>query len=316
SIAGAIGNPGQANYAAANTFLDALAQHRHAHGLPATSLAWGLWEADGGMAGSLDEVGKARLNRGGIVPLPVERGLELLDIALAQDPALYVPARLDTAGFPDTVEATQPVLRGLRRPAVRRTARDTAEPAGFEQRLAGRTEDEQHRMLLDHILDRLASAVGHTSAGAVDGEAGFMDTGLDSLTAVEFRNTLNRDTGLRLPATALFDYPTPTELAAHLRTELAPDAAEPVLPFAADLDRIEAALPTLFPQARDDLAARLQGFLTRLTAGQRVAGPAGGTSADPVETAVVETGTDIESATDDEIFNIIDNELGLGSHGE
>ncbi|NGO74049.1 KR domain-containing protein, partial [Streptomyces boncukensis] len=117
SLAGLIGNPGQANYAAANTYLDALAHHRRAQGLPATSLAWGLWEtADGpadGMAGALTDADIARWARRGVLPLTAERGMELLDAALASDHPVLLPAELDltTLRNPDTATTTPPLLR-------------------------------------------------------------------------------------------------------------------------------------------------------------------------------------------------------------
>ncbi|MFI9276281.1 SDR family NAD(P)-dependent oxidoreductase, partial [Kitasatospora sp. NPDC052896] len=312
SVAGLIGNAGQANYAAANTFLDALAQHRRAQGLAGLSLAWGLWEQDSGMAGALDEAGRARLNRGGIAPVPTGQALELFDLALTQDRALLVPARLDLRGLGSDGGTVPPMFRGLVGTTARRKARDVVDTATFQQRLAGRSEEEQVRSLQEHILNQLATVLGHGSATALDGQTGFLEIGLDSLTAVEFRNTLNRDTGLRLPATTLFDYPTPAELAAFLRTELAP-APSPAgagdggqLPFAAELDRLEADLPTLFPDARDGLALRLEGFLAKLTELRQAADSA----------AAVATTVRMDSATDDEIFDFIDNELGLGADGE
>ncbi|WP_344469812.1 type I polyketide synthase, partial [Kitasatospora kazusensis] len=309
SVAGLIGNAGQANYAAANTFLDALAQHRRAQGLAGLSLAWGLWEQDSGMAGALDEAGRARLNRGGIAPVPTGQALELLDIALTQDRALLVPAKLDVSGLGSDGETVPPMLRGLVGTTTRRKARNVVDATTFQQRLADRSAEEQVRILQDHILNQLAAVLGHSSAAALDGQTGFLEIGLDSLTAVEFRNTLNRDTGLRLPATTLFDYPTPAELAAFLRTEFAPtstaaDVADP-LAFALELDRLEVGLPTLFPAARDGLALRLQGFLTKLTELQQAADHAGAVAT-----------VRIDSATDDEIFDFIDNELGLGTDGE
>ncbi|MFF7634693.1 SDR family NAD(P)-dependent oxidoreductase [Kitasatospora sp. NPDC008050] len=318
SVAGLIGNAGQANYAAANTFLDALAAHRRAHGLAGLSLAWGLWEQDSGMAGALDEAGRARLGRGGIVPVPTAQALELFDLALTQDRALLVPARLDVGGLGQDGEPVPPMLRGLVPTTGRRKARDVVDASAFQQRLAGRGEAEQVKVLQEHILNQLAAVLGHSSAAALDGRSGFLEIGLDSLTAVEFRNTLNRDTGLRLPATTLFDYPTPAELAAFLRTEFAPAAeagaagqnaagystADPAT-FTAELDRLEAGLAGLGSDTRDGLALRLQSVLNHLTELQLAA-----------DSAAAAATVRIDAATDDEIFDFIDNELGLGADGE
>ncbi|MET8630612.1 SDR family NAD(P)-dependent oxidoreductase [Kitasatospora sp. NPDC004669] len=319
SVAGLIGNAGQANYAAANTFLDALAAHRRARGLGALSLAWGLWELERGMAGALDEAGRARLTRGGIAPVPTAQALDLFDLALGHDQPLLVPARLDLTGFGGDNPAVPPLMRGLVGTTARRRAKDTVDADTFRQRLAGRGEEEQVRILEEHILGQLATVLGHSSAAALSSQAGFLETGLDSLTAVEFRNTLNRNTGLRLPATTLFDYPTPAELAAFLRAEFAPEAAgaagaagadatggtPPLL--AAELDRLTADAATLRSDARNDLILRLQDVLDRLT---ELDGTAGSDPADDAAAARM------NSATDDEIFDFIDNELGLGADGE
>ncbi|WP_037902960.1 type I polyketide synthase, partial [Streptomyces sp. NRRL S-350] len=318
SVAGLIGNAGQANYAAANTFLDALAAHRRARGLAGLSLAWGLWELESGMAGALDETGRARLTRGGIAPIPTAQALDLFDLALGHDQTLLVPARLDLTGFGGDNPAVPPLMRGLVGTTARRRAKDTVDADTFRQRLAGRGEEEQVRILEEHILGQLATVLGHGSAAALSSRAGFLETGLDSLTAVEFRNTLNRNTGLRLPATTLFDYPTPAELAAFLRTELAPGFAPgagatgagpaggtpPLL--AAELDRLTADAATLRSDTRNDLILRLQDVLDRLTELDGTAGT------EPADGAAAR----MDSASDDEIFDFIDNELGLGADGE
>ncbi|MGW1958624.1 type I polyketide synthase, partial [Streptomyces sp. NPDC001920] len=224
SAAGILGNPGQGNYAAANTFLDALAHHRQAAGLPATSLAWGLWEDAGGMADTLDRSTQGRFSRTGLVPFAPEQALSLLDVAL-HTPAepLLVPVRLDLAALRGAgVRAAgdlPAVLRGLVRvPAARRGApAGTASPA---EALAGLPPAEQERYLLDLVRGRTAAVLGHGSAEDVPPQRPFQELGFDSLTAVELRNQLDAATGLRLPATLIFDYPTAHALAAHLHARL------------------------------------------------------------------------------------------------
>ncbi|MEU0838787.1 type I polyketide synthase [Streptomyces sp. NPDC005962] len=208
SVAGVLGAPGQGNYAAANTFLDALAYHRHAHGLPALSLAWGPWAGDG-MADGLDQAG--------LRTLAPEEGLALLDAAAGGvDPAL-VPARFDPAAF----DTPPPLLRGLVRGRSRRVADATASATGaLRQRLAALTDDERAAELLGLVRARAATVLRSAGAEAIDPERAFRDLGFDSLTAVELRNLLGAATGLRLPATLVFDYPTPGELARHLLGEL------------------------------------------------------------------------------------------------
>ncbi|WP_440089829.1 SDR family NAD(P)-dependent oxidoreductase, partial [Streptosporangium sp. LJ11] len=208
SIAGIVGSAGQANYAAANTYLDALASYRRAQGLPALSLAWGLWETDNGMAGALSQADVARLGRIGLAPLPAAQGMALLDTALTLDREVQIPARLDTAALrrQDEIPA---VFRALVKSQARRAA--TARPvrAGADK-----------AALLSLIRTNIALVLGHTDADAVDAEAAFKDLGFDSLSSVELRNRLNAATGLRLPATLLFNFPTTDALAEHLHEQL------------------------------------------------------------------------------------------------
>ncbi|MEU5930157.1 type I polyketide synthase, partial [Streptomyces antimycoticus] len=227
SAAGVFGGPGQGNYAAANVFLDALAQHRAAQGLPATALAWGLW-AGGGMGDTLDEADITRMRRAGVPPLPVAEGLRLFDAALTVDEASLVPMRLDLAALRNQ-PAISPLLRGLVRVPARRAVDAVAAggESGLAGRLAGLSTAEQERLLLDLVRAQVATVLGYAGAETIGSGRAFKDLGFDSLTAVELRNQLNAVTGLRLPATLVFDYPDPRVLARHLRTELVgEDSAE------------------------------------------------------------------------------------------
>ncbi|GHD97255.1 type I polyketide synthase [Streptomyces naganishii] len=229
SAAGVFGSPGQANYAAANTFLDALAHHRRAQGLPAVSLAWGLWDADGGMAGALDAADVDRMNRGGVRGLLAAEALRLLDTALSSTDPLLVPTRLDLAAVRANAASAgvPPLLRGLVRVPSRRTAGTPgaaaggSAPAHLAHDLAGLSEAEQERLLLDLVRTHVSATLGHDGPRAIDPEVAFKELGFDSLTAVELRNRLGAATGMRLPATLVFDHPTSTVLARHLRTEIA-----------------------------------------------------------------------------------------------
>ena len=221
SAAGTLGAPGQANYAAANTFLDALAAHRHAHGQPATSLAWGLWAQDSGITTHLTQADRARLTRTGNIPMPSEQGLALFDTALRLGYPALMPALLDMAALRTQASAgtLPPALRSLIRIPARRAASTSGGPA-LAQQLDGIPAAQQDRLVLDLVRATAATVLGHATPQAIEAEGGFLDLGFDSLTAVELRNRLNTATGLRLPATLVFDYPTPATLAAHLRSEL------------------------------------------------------------------------------------------------
>uniref|UniRef100_UPI0005A7AB27 type I polyketide synthase n=1 Tax=Streptacidiphilus melanogenes TaxID=411235 RepID=UPI0005A7AB27 len=221
SASGVLGAAGQGNYAAANAFLDALAQHRGAAGLAATSLAWGLWA--GGMAGTLDEADVQRMTRSGVAPLTADLGLALFDAALGQPAAALVPIRLDAAGLRQQARTGRlpAVLTGLVRTPARRLAAAGATAAGASlvQRLLVLGEEQQQRELLELVRSQVAQVLGHAGAHVVDPAKAFRETGFDSLTSVELRNRLNAAAGVRLPATVVFDYPTPAALADYLFTE-------------------------------------------------------------------------------------------------
>ncbi|WP_202551727.1 SDR family NAD(P)-dependent oxidoreductase [Streptomyces sp. SID8352] len=216
SVASLFGSAGQGNYAAANAFLDALAASRRAAGLPATSLAWGLWATAGGMAGELGEAEIARLARMGVGPLPTGLGLDLFDRARRSEEALLAPVLLDLGVL--RAQARTGMLPALFRGLVRARSRGT-DPAGagsLVRRLAGVPEEEREQVVLDVVLTQVAAVLGHASGSAVDGERDFRELGIDSLGAVELRNRLTQATGLRLATTLVFDHPTPRAIAALL----------------------------------------------------------------------------------------------------
>ncbi|MFB6630827.1 amino acid adenylation domain-containing protein [Streptomyces sp. NPDC056362] len=235
SVAGVLGNPGQANYAAGNVFLDALAARRRAAGRPATSLAWGLWAERTGLTGHLDD---GTLSTRGIAPLSTEQGLALLDRALADDRPLLVPARLDPASLrSDALAGTlSPVLRSLVRVPRRR-----AGESGLRRKLGRMSEEEGRRLLLDVVRAQLASVIGSESTDGIDPDQPFKSFGIDSLLAVQLRNRLNSATGLRLPATLVFDHPTPAavvDFTLALARERA-EAAAPARPVAVAVPRTD-----------------------------------------------------------------------------
>ncbi|MGC1853416.1 MAG: SDR family NAD(P)-dependent oxidoreductase, partial [Solirubrobacterales bacterium] len=216
SAAGTIGAPGQANYAAANVFLDTLAQRRKVQGLPATSIAWGLWQREG-MGSGLSEADLARLKRGGIETLTDEQGLDLFDTALALSRPLAVALPLDPAGLRAVASlgALPPILSGL----VRTPKRRSAVSGSLATKLASLPEAEHSAHVIDLVRAEVAAVLGHDSAREVRPDKAFGELGFDSLAAVELRNRLNAVSGLRLAATVVFDYPTPSALAEHLLAE-------------------------------------------------------------------------------------------------
>ncbi|GAA2643348.1 hypothetical protein GCM10010399_91690 [Dactylosporangium fulvum] len=302
SMAGTFGGTGQANYAAANTFLDALAHQRRAAGRPALSLAWGLWEQGSGMTAKLGEGDLRRMARGGLAPLSHAEGLALFDVACVVDETVLVPARLvvDSIRAAAGTAAVPAIMRGL----VGRPARHavTAAPPGadgpqetLESRLARLSTAERQRTVLDLLRAEAAVVLGFPGPDAVDAGRAFLELGFDSLTALELRNRLGAATGLRLPATLLFDYPTPDAMAMHLLGQLVPDDAGAAL---AVLDELEAALAGAADHdTRDRVTARLQHLLATLTDRQ------------PAHAAAV--AERLDTASDDDLFAFIDNDLGL-----
>ena len=222
STAGILGSPGQSNYAAANTFLDALAAARHEMGLPATSLVWGRWAGNGGMAARLDDSASKRLAESGIIGLSDADALALFDAANDRPEAVLVPARFDSAGLSARAESAPASVPSVLRGLLRRPDAAAARPdrgAGLRAQLAQMTRGEQAEVLEALVHDHTGAVLGLAD---VDMATAFGDLGFDSLAAVEFRNRLVDATGLRLPATLVFDHPNPASLARHLSNELAP----------------------------------------------------------------------------------------------
>ncbi len=216
SAVATLGNPGQANYAAANSFLDALAAHRSARGLPATAIGWGLWGEVGGMALRLSAADRARLERGGFDTLTAAEGLRLFDAALAVDRPQVLALRPKPAALNRLAAAAAlpAILQGLvRLPAGRRR---TVAVGALAEMLAATPEPERAATVLDLVRTEVAIVLGHSSGAAVDPERAFKELGFDSLAAVELRNRLSALTGMRLPATVTFDHPSSVALAAHL----------------------------------------------------------------------------------------------------
>ncbi|MGW9209792.1 type I polyketide synthase [Embleya sp. NPDC055664] len=227
ALAGTLGTGGQANYAAANGFLDGLAAQRRASGRVGTSLCWGWWEQRSGMTENLDEVDLRRIRRLGIAEMPGAEALGLFDAACTIDKPVLIPARLDLTALRSRAADDLPLLlRDLvtaGRPA--RTRASTAAGAGslgLPARLAGLSESEGEAAVLDWVRDQVAVVLGHPAGTTVDADQAFTHLGFDSLTSVELCNRLASSTGLRLASTLVFSYPTPRELGQHVFDLLRP----------------------------------------------------------------------------------------------
>ncbi|MEU2065210.1 SDR family NAD(P)-dependent oxidoreductase, partial [Streptomyces sp. NPDC013455] len=326
SAVATLGTPGQANYAAANAFLDALAQHRRSQGLPATSLAWGLWEQTGGLTGHLGSVDLRRMARHGLLALPADTGLGMFDTALALDRAVLVPARLDLPG-PHQAADVPPVLRRLLEPLgtprAGRRAEPRGEPVPLRETLAGLDAKQRLTTVSRLVRRHVAHILGAAGPEAVDTGRTFRDLGFDSLMAVELRNLLNTSAGVRLPATLVFDHPTPSALTKHLVDRCSPDRPPTSGPQGAAISSALTALDRLEATLRGIPAAELAaaGVAARLLS--LATGAPTPTKAPPAPTPVkvpaarqsVE-GTAAEGlagASRDELFAFIDGELGRDS---
>uniref|UniRef100_UPI00366EA93C type I polyketide synthase n=1 Tax=Micromonospora aurantiaca (nom. illeg.) TaxID=47850 RepID=UPI00366EA93C len=222
SVAATLGSPGQGNYAAANAFLDALAEYRREQGLPATSIAWGLWATSSAMTAHLGGSEHRKAIRATSAPLTDRQGVALYELARQRDAAHLVLMNLPPASRP-TGQNVPSLLRDLVRaggPARRAVGRGLADTASVRDRLATLGPAERRSHLLDLVATSVAAVLGHRSAETVDAQRAFKELGFDSLTSVELRNRLSAATGLRLPATVAFDYPTPVVLAEFLDREL------------------------------------------------------------------------------------------------
>ncbi|MEU2340135.1 SDR family NAD(P)-dependent oxidoreductase, partial [Streptomyces sp. NPDC013172] len=220
SAAAVMGSPGQGSYAAANAFLDALASYRRDRQLVGQSLAWGLWAQASEMTGHLEGAGLTRLRRGGVQPLTTEQGLALFEAAAALGAPLAVPARLDLAAFSRGGRSVPALLRSLAVGApARRTAAVAAVVGGLAAQLAALGPAEREQEVLQIVRAAAAVVLGHSHPGDIDPLRAFRDMGIDSLTGLELRNRLSAETGLTLPATLVFDQPTPVEVARFVVAE-------------------------------------------------------------------------------------------------
>ncbi|MGW7623301.1 SDR family NAD(P)-dependent oxidoreductase, partial [Streptomyces antimycoticus] len=307
AAAGLLGAAGQGNYAAANAFLDALAAHRHAQGLPATSLAWGYWAQTTGMTGGMTDADRARLARAGMVGLETEQGLALLDIALDSGLPALAPIQLDLATLRRGAHTDDlpPLFKSLVRGATPQAATGAAGPGGAApaEAFATLTEEDRQQALLKLVRNATATVLGHDTADAIHPAQNFRELGFDSLTAVELRNRLGAATGLRLPATLVFDHPTPTAVVRLLGELLVPAGVAPTASLLTGLDTLDTALTGGIAdrEQRARIAVRLRELL------RKVDGPWHGEDGDDPAAG------DLASASDEELFQALDNELTVPS---
>ncbi len=323
SMAGIVGTPGQGNYAAANSFLDGLAAYRRARGLAGSSVAWGLWEEASAMTHHLADRDKARMTRVGLAPLATEHALRLFDAALLTDRPVVVAARIDPAALADNSAALPPLLSRLVARPSRRVIDEVGNAApsttSLVARLAGLTAEQRLGELVDLVRRCAATVLGRSdapNASDINAESVFRDIGFDSLTAVELRNRLKTMTGLSLSPTLIFDYPTPVALAEHLRVRLAvndadADAGAERPNLMGRFDAITRELQTLLnqpdwkPEDKTRLTTRIQALLTTL----------GTHHLDPLDPLhpldpLDPDDDDIRTATESQLFAILDEELG------
>ena len=305
SMAGIVGTPGQANYAAANSFLDGLVAYRRAHGLAGLSLAWGLWEQASAMTAHLGERDKARMSRIGIAPLSTEQALESFDAAMLLDAPVLMAARLDRVALSANAAGLPPLLSELGARTTRRVIDDadaTALMTGLTARLHGLAPEARQRELVDLVCGNAATVLGLPNPADINAGRAFQDLGFDSLTAVELRNRLKTATGLTLSPTLIFDYPTPAVLAGHLDTQLDTTAAGDQPNLMARFTDITRELQALLDQPDWDagdksaLRARLHNLLAAL-------GPADHPDPEGLD-------ADLDAATESQLFAILDEELG------
>ncbi|WP_037848373.1 KR domain-containing protein, partial [Streptomyces sp. NRRL F-2747] len=294
SSAGITYGMGQANFAAANSYLDALAAHRREQGLPGLSLAYGPWEADG----EPGEVYRERMGRIGMPALTVAEGLALFDEALGGRDALLVPFLLDQGALRSRADELPDVLRAVVRVPARKGGRSGAD-SGLRDKLAVLDPDERERALLDLVRMHVAATLGHASGDSIGPDRVFQDLGFDSLAGVELRKRLAAETGLKIPATLVFDYPTSRTAAAFLYAALDPGDADATAPVFGEVERLETVLAAFEPASGEfnKITARLEALLRKWQDTH------GGSL--PVEPA-----DSYETATDDELFEFLDSELG------
>ncbi|MEU5958589.1 SDR family NAD(P)-dependent oxidoreductase [Streptomyces sp. NPDC047525] len=311
SIASVLGTAGQASYAAANAFLNGLAEARRAEGLAAASLCWGFWAQRSELSADLDEVDIVRLRRQGVRPMASHEGLALWDAAISRDEPVLVPARLDLAalGEPYAGGAGSPLLRRLipTSPGPGGPGSREVTEAGFVQRIRSLPQADAEAVLLDVVRTQTAIVLGQADTGRIGPAGAFKELGVDSLMALELRNKLAAATGLKLPSTLVYDHPNPSALAQFLNADIRPGPGggpgSPAELLAKEIEELGARLEDAFCDLADEDKANLSTLLGELRV--RVGSMAG-------EESSADIADRISSASAGELLSLLDKELGQG----
>ena len=301
SVLGTLGKAGSSDYAAANAFLDAIAAHRRAQGLPATSIAWGLWAPISDSSRGARELDRLPASSAGVGELSAEEGLRLFDQVCRADAALAIAVRLDVGALRVLMEADMlpALLRGLVRTSARASTGGRTTNGSLLRRLRYLTDAERALATLEVVRSEVAAVLGYASLAAVDPRRTFKELGFDSLQAVELRNKLSIVTDLRLPPTLVFNHPTSAVLADYLLERVSREVIVDAAPVQGELGKLEAAILTATMDEGEGavVQARLHALIAQLS-------DARGAQEKPAVAA------EIESATAEEMIDFIDRQLG------
>ncbi|MEV0414707.1 SDR family NAD(P)-dependent oxidoreductase [Streptomyces sp. NPDC050448] len=309
SIASVLGTAGQANYAAANAFLNGLAEARRAEGLPATSLCWGFWAQRSEMSADIGDVDVVRLQRQGVLPMSSQEGLALFDAAISVDEPVLVPTRLNLSalGAPHAGHMGSPLLRSLTGTFAGPGGSGSRNSAdiGLAQQLRSLPSADAEALLLDAIRTQTAIVLGHPDTRKIGPAATFKKLGIDSLTALELRNKLSAVTGLKLPSTLVFDHPNPSALAQFLNARITPGSGpgpqSPADHLAKEIEGLGARLEDAFLGLAQEEQATISTLLGELQGRVRSLASVG---------APVGIADQISSASVGDLLSLLDKELG------
>jgi hypothetical protein len=300
SGAGTFGKAGSGNYAAANAFLDALALHRRALGLPAISIGWGLWEQATDISLGLDERERLRMSNAGVEALSTDEGLRLFDTVCRIDMPFAIAVRFDVAALRVLVQAE--VLPALLRNIVGRGARRAASGrrGSLPRRLRELPEAERAGAALEAVRREVAMVLGQPSPAAIDPRRTFKELGFNSLTALELRNQLNLVCDMRLSATVAFNYPTSFAMSGYLLQRIGQETVAHQTRVQGELERLESAVSTtdMVEHERVAVQARLQALIAEMSGVGRT-------------TQSVAVANDLQAASAQELIEFIDGELGM-----
>jgi acyl carrier protein len=307
SLSGLIGAPGQSNYAAANSFLDALAQQRRARGLVGHSLCWGFWANSSGVSAKLSQADVERMTRGGLVPMSATEGLALFDLCLTRDEAPLVPCRLDLRTLERVAERLPAIVQDLVRSKPAHAQLQRPSTLSLGERLAPLSAADRTELLLTTINDAVSAVLRTSRRARIDPDQPLSQLGLDSLMAVELRNELATAAGVRLPSTLLFDHPSANALTSYLEEKLAKGKTKrPALGSAnllADVERLEALISQLEPGS--GLAALMAERFDSITKKMKQAAGAVSSAGEAENDLAL-----FADADDEQLFKLVEQSMG------